>query len=243
MRGHGSRQQKGYSLLAVVVLLSLFAVIALQFLDRTTKSIQISGYARDSAESLVLAEAAMNTLYGSFVYDADLDGANGPDNLTTVNTKPGQIEISLPYMYFVNGGAGVDQTAPSLLQRIADGEAAAQGGAVNNHGTSAARLRIDNLFQAGNAGAPIMFVHAPDEPAKLKRVTTTWSATNATRKAAAWLELTKNPLLDGTYGIYVQAAAQVGDAKAYVQRFAGTMTDTLGRRVGALNESKPIAGN
>lgn len=238
-----NRAQGGYALLAVVVVMSVFTVVSLQYMERTAKSIQLSGYGRDSSESLLMAEGAMNMLYGRFIFDDDIDGDDINDNTETIDSTKSPPGIPLPYMFYVTGGHGIDQTAPSLLQRIANGEASATSGAVENHSISASKLRVDDLFQGGPGTAPLLFVQDTDNAGHLKISHGSWNSTNDTHKAAAWLELVQSPTQAGKIQVFVQALAQVGNSKSYVQRFAGTFSATLGRRFGALNESNPATNN
>lgn len=228
----------GYTLITVVVVLSVFAVISLQFMDRTVKSIQVSGYSRDSTESLLLAESAMNTVYGSFIYGVDFDGDTHPDNVAALDIQQDPPVIPLAYMYYVSGNTGVDQTAPTLLQRVADGEATALAGRINGHAIAATtnELRISNLFDQNVS--PLVFEQDKNNPGNITRVAKTWEQANGTRKAAGWLELVKNQD-SGAIEVYAEATAQVGNAKSYVQRYAGVYSNTLGKRIGALNEANP----
>lgn len=237
-RARPTHKQGGYTLVALVVVLSMLGVASMQYMERTAQSLQMSGYARDSAESLLLAEAAMNMVYGRFIYDGDLDRVNGPDNLASINTKATPPTIPLPYMYYVTAGDGIDQSQPSLLQRVADGEAAAQGADVDDRAVPSdiPRLRVDNLFNAGGGFAPLMFGQDDNDPGLQVR-NGTWTGLESPRKAAAWLELVRDPDTERLQ-VFVEAVGQVGNAKSYVQRFVGSYTDTLGH-LGALNESNP----
>jgi len=231
--------QDAYILLLSIVLLLALLMASLNFFEQSTDSIQISGYNRDSSESLLFAESAMNMLYGQFVFDKDLDGDTEIDNIEKLNVDNPE-SLPLSYSYFVTAGNGIDQSLPSLLQRIANGEARNNGGAGNNNSfnTNQNELLIDNLF-TGTA-KPILFKF--DAQNKLDIVADSnenWSnfSSGKLKSAAAWLELVRNPELPGTIQVYVQSVAKVGNSKSYVQRLIGTYPTTLGIKLGGLNES------
>ncbi len=56
------------------------------------------------------------------------------------------------------------------------------------------------------------------------------------------MELVRNPADDGGAQLYVQSAAQVGNAKSYVQRYVGAYEQTSGLLISPLNQvSQPIS--
>lgn len=224
---HIVSSQKGYILIITIVLLSVLLIMSLNFFKRTADSLQMSGYNRESTESLVIAESAMNFLYGRYIYNADLDGKNGIDIDVKINpSKPN--EIDLPYLYYVSSDGSIDQKNPSLLQKIANGEARNIGATINNHevAKTTERLQIMNLYS--NKAKPIVFQF--NALNQIEQTETEWSAVsgNNSKAAVAWLELVKNEELEGTVQVYVQAVGKVGTSKSYVQRLIGYIPTTLG---------------
>jgi hypothetical protein len=70
---------------------------------------------------------------------------------------------------------------------------------------------------------------------------TSWDAETNPEKAAAWIEVIQNPNNTDAIDLIVQAAAQVGKAKSYVQRYVGSFSQgsTLGS-VSLLSEASNI---
>lgn len=221
------------SILLVLVML----IGTLNFLEQSTESIQISGYNRDSSESLLLAESAMNMLYGKFRYkqDIDNDGSNTPDlDQTPILTDLDSLPLS--YSYFVTGGTGIDQALPSLLQRVANGEARNTGSAGNNHSFSVDQneILVENLYT--NSARPIIFVLNNEN--NLVPSNQTWNELKSsnTKFAAAWLEFVNNPALEGAIQIYVQSVSKVGSSKSYVQRYVWHYSDTMGENLSPITQ-------
>lgn len=235
-----AHREQGYVLLTVVILLGVLSVVVSQFLSRAVQATQTAGYGRDSSESLLLAESAMNMLYGQFVFDGDLNGDGVADREQRPNLAASPAAVPLGYMFYIAGsGPGIEATDPGLLQRVADGEAWAQGANITTQAvaSAAARIEVNDLF--GNGFSPVLFVQ--DNNGDIVRANTTWDNTRGPRKAAAWLELVRNedPDSGGSVKVYVEAVGQVGHAKSYVQRYIGEYSNTLGTNVGALNEANP----
>jgi len=233
------KSQRAYILIFSLILLALMLVASLSYFEQSSSSLQISGYNRDSSESLMLAESAMNLVYGNFVFDKDLDDDQIVDNIAPLNIDNPTAENGIPveYAYYISNGTGIDQQLPSLLQRVANGEARNSGGTGNGHSFSASQnvLLIENLF-TGSA-KPIVF--ELNSQGQLVPSTKSWAtlSTTHTKSAAGWLELVRNPQLEGTIQVYVQAVSKVGDSKSYVQRLIGAYPTTLGINLGGLNES------
>jgi len=233
-------RQDAYILLLSIILLLALLMASLNFFEQSADSLQISGYNRDSSESLLFAESAMNMLYGQFVFNANLDGDTEIDNNEKLNVDNPE-SLPLPYSYFITAGNGIDQALPSLLQRIANGEARNSGSASNNNSfnTNQNELLIDNLFTASGA-KPILFKFDAQNKLDIEANSNeNWSnfSSGKLKSAAAWLELVRNPELPGTIQVYVQSVAKVGSSKSYVQRLIGTYPNTLGIKLGGLNES------
>ena len=64
-------QQSGYLLILVAVFLLILTASSAQFFVRQTDNIRSSGALRDSTESLMLAETAMEMLRGQFINTLD----------------------------------------------------------------------------------------------------------------------------------------------------------------------------
>jgi len=234
-------KQSGYILLYVTILLIALVFSSSKFLERTMMSMKNSGENRDSAESLILAESAMNLVYGQFIFDGDLDGngaiENNPfiDNEVFIDFNNALPYINLHYIYYVSDGSSINSEMPMILQWVADGEAIAQGDGINGQIISAStnKLIISDLFKSDNT--PLLYT--TDETGKLVKQDSnvSWEDLTATKKTTVWMELVSNPADDGAAQLYVQAAAQVGDAKSYVQRYVGAYEQTSGTLLFPLN--------
>jgi len=233
-------KQSGYVLLYVTILLIALVFASSKFLERTMMSMKNSGENRDSAESLLLAESAMNLVYGQFIFDGDVDG-NGSigneaaiDNRIPINFNDPLPYIDLHYVYYVSDGSGINSQIPMILQWVADGEAIAQGEGISGQiiSSSTSKLIIADLFTSINS--PLLY--NTDETGNLVKQGTSWNNLISTKKTAVWMELVCNPNDDGAAQLYVQAAAQVGDAKSYVQRYVGAYERTSGVLISPLNQ-------
>ena len=230
------KRNSGYILVLTIVLLAALLVMSLSFFKRTADSLQVSGYNRYAAESLVVAESAMNMLYGRYVYNADLDGDGVKDIEERIDLKS-LTDLPLPYMYFVSTDTEIDQKLPSILQRIANGEARGEGHTLSNHQVSsdAHRLLISNLTTS--KAKPVIFQF--NDSHQLVKTSRSWTdlASSSEKGAAVWLELVKNEDMEGTVQVYVQAVGKAGSSKSYLQRYIGNFKTTLGVELGGLNES------
>jgi len=238
------RRQSGYILVVSIILLGAMLIATLGFFEQSADSVQMSGYSRDSAEALLLAESAMNMLYGTFVFNKDIDNDAIVDRDETYdlnNPNP----LPLPYMYFVSAivNAEINQAQPSILQLVANGEArsgtARTAVAVSSNvvPSSAGNLLINELFTATTR--PVLYTL--DNNNRLVSSNNTWATmrNNNQTAAVAWLELTRDTTIaNSPVEIYVQSAAQVGRSINYVQRFIGILPNTLGI-LGGANESSP----
>jgi len=243
---HIHKKQAGYIVILTIVLLSALLVSSLSFFERTADSMQMTGYSRDSAESMLFAESAMNLVFGQFQSGA-LVGDDAVSDNTQQLTNPAN--MPLPYLFHVSeNNPAIDQALPSILQRVADGEARNAGTAVNGSIVNVVsnNLLVENLFTA--TSQPMVFGvndgrTGRDNSNRLLdlNITTAAGWTNAIpdepKIAAVWFELVQNPALAGSVQVYIQVASQVGRSKSYVQRLIGSYPTTLGRRLGGINEA------
>jgi|GEM_PF-1734863 len=272
MRTHPTLHQrshaKGFILLFVLILLIGLMVTSAGFFYRATDSTKISGTERDYDQALMLAEAGSNLVAGRFfnldttqytltgctgttaVGDMDCDGEldNSQGRVSsTASAIPNSPLNPLPYQFYMSTtvSGGITQSSPSLLQRVADGEARNSGSSQNSREilTSVQYLRIRDLFSntdaPGNPAAkirPLLFVQDANG---LTRSTNKWQDESASEKVAVWLEVTKNPDPNNSQwsDIYLCSAAQVGNAKAYLLRFMGSYSNVFGTLPAPLSES------
>ncbi len=229
-------QSAGYILVVTVILLAALLVMSLSFVERTKDSLQIAGYNRGAAESVLIAESAMNLLYGRIIYNADLDtdGINDIEERINFN-RPEQPPF--PYLYFVSATNNIEQASPSILQRIANGEARGENGSVASHivNPGSARLKVTDLY-SGNA-RPIVFEF--DAQNRMVVSNKSWSELEGknTKAAVAWVEMVKNDNLDGAFQFYAQAVGKAGNSKSYVQRLILKTDTVLGSDVPTLGEA------
>jgi len=242
------RRQSGSILILTVILLGAMLLATLSYFEQSSNSIQMSGYSRDSAEALLLAESAMSKLYGEFIFGRDINGKNGAD-LDESFDKSDLANIPLHYLYYYSENNSIDENQPNILQLIANGEAKSGSAqtlaTVSNHRVNKSgsnNLLINSLFVNTGNGTnklqPILYtLDANHQLVKIDNKSWTGTAAND-RAAAAWIELVRTSTENDTIQIYVQAAARVGKAKNYVQRFAGIFQNTLGI-LSAATESSP----
>lgn len=254
-----SRQsnQHGYILPLVLVMLVMLMLSSASFFHRSTSETQLSGANRDYDQARLLAESSMNLVMGRIVnFNATSAVANttlaeipcvAPASAPAVNdlncngfpdaneAKPASFAPVLPlpigYEFFLSNGAGITETTPGVLQRVANGEAYNSGTALAGQSVplNTARLRINDLFIDANL-RPLLLTQTRNG---LTFSTRTWDRESAPEKAAVWLEVSRDPdpAHATWYDLYIASSAQVGNAKAYVQRFVGAYTDMLGARV------------
>ncbi len=239
-------REAGYILLMVAVFILILLGGSTQFFSRVTENTRISGGVRDNTEALLLAESALNRLMGQFVntLDSDIDG-------TVDKTEAGLIQSNMadprafmmPYMFYTSSATALDQTRPSLLQKIADGEAsnAANAPLVDARLSNAvAALRINDLFVSATT-RPVLYT-LNNNGMLVNSVAANWNADNSASKAAAWIETTQNPVQTDAVDLYVQSMAQTGNARCYLQRYVGTYfaSVTIGS-ISVLAEASNIA--
>ena len=224
-------------------------IATLNYFEQSKDSIQMSGYNRNASEALLLAESAANMLYGRFVFGGDLNGDGTNDNRQGFN-ETDLSNLPLHYMYYRGAETtdgqedGADniiaRSKPSILQLIANGEArSATATSMTTDSAhkiphNAASLMITDLYSTidNKTVKPILFTIDDSENGghklKIEPGTSTWTGITGNKKAAAWLELTKDPTKAGTIQIYVQAVGQIGKSKNYIQRFVGIFPNSLG---------------
>ncbi|MDQ7072386.1 MAG: hypothetical protein Q9N32_00920 [Gammaproteobacteria bacterium] len=136
--------QKGAALITMVVIMLAILMSSSVYLNgRMKTSTKLSGAERDNSEAFLYAESTMELLRGRFINNLDTqDSAISASCDDGTGVSPDKCEAGLiqqyiqnpignlvdnnlmPYMYYVTA-AGIniiDQTSPTLLQRIADGE-------------------------------------------------------------------------------------------------------------------------
>lgn len=252
------RAQHGYILPLVLVLLIMLMVGSASFFYRSTQGTQLSGANRDYDQARLLAESSMNLVLGRLTnFSATSAVANTsaavvpcigaasaplPNDLNCNGTadaneaKPASFTPTLPlsvgYEYFLTTGTGITESTPGILQRVANGEARSSGnGALTDQSvpTGIANLRINDLFIDATQ-RPLLLTQSRNG---LTFSSNSWNNEAAPEKSAVWLEISRDPdpAHASWYDLYLCSAAQVGSAKAYIERFVGAYTDLLGARV------------
>ena len=249
------RQQNGLALILVLVLLLITAAASVFFYNSMVGSTRLSGANRDNTASLLLAESALELLRGGFGNQLNSDANNetihasdctksrvvgqtttlySVDNceayevIRDVNSTTHVADVIAPldYVFFVNdGGAGLTETRPSLLQKVANGEAKGVSDSAarvpNNQvvAEGTADLTINDLFS--NSHKPL--VYAMNQNGLLvESNSASWTGITTQEKAAAWLEFTRNAADNKAMDIWVQAVGQTGFSRSYLQRYVGT---------------------
>ncbi|MFQ5470770.1 MAG: hypothetical protein ACE5EH_10765 [Gammaproteobacteria bacterium] len=220
------KKQSGYILLLVTMFLFILMGTSAQFMNRVSDGTKLSSMVSDNSESLLLAESAMNMLMGKFANTLDSDNDAIPDNQEAGNIQSNLTNPNaflMPYMYYVTTGAGIDQNAASLLQKVADGEAS--GATVEKLtqqqvASNVNLLRVNALF-ISNTVKPKLYTQN-NNGLLIDSTAADWANESGTAKAASWIELIENPNVANALDIYVQSVAQVGISKSYVQRYVGS---------------------
>ncbi|MBI1195178.1 MAG: hypothetical protein GC138_04980 [Gammaproteobacteria bacterium] len=220
------KSERGYILLLVAIFILVLMSTSAQFFNRVTENTRMSGGMRDNNEAVLLAESALNHLMGQFVNSLDAN-ANG----TADKTDAGAIQVNMtdpsgvlmPYMFYVSTGTALDQTTPSLLQKVADGEAsnaAAAAYAVPRVSSGTATVRVNSLFISA-AMKPMLYT-VNNNGLLIDSAAANWNGEANSSKAAAWIEVAQTPNQADAVDLYVQAVAEVGNAHTYLQRYIGT---------------------
>ncbi|BBI98910.1 hypothetical protein FGKAn22_06030 [Ferrigenium kumadai] len=251
--------QRGYILPFVLVMLVMLMVGSAGFFYRSAQGTQLSGATRDYDQARLLAESGMNLVLGRITnFSAtsavvstsaavipciaaasapavnDLNCNDVPD---ANEAKPASFTPPLPlpvgYEYFLTNaaGAGITETAPGILQRVANGEARNSSNALTDQSvlTGTTNLRVNDLFISSTL-RPLLLTQNKDG---LTFSSKTWDKEPSAEKTAVWLEVSRDPdpAHASWFSLYLCSAAQVSNAKAYVQRFIGAYTDQLGAQV------------
>jgi len=219
-------RERGYILLLVAVFMLVLMGSSAQFFSRVTENTRMSGSMRDNNEAALLAESALNHLMGQFVntLDANANGVADQSDAGAIQLNmPDPTAVLMPYMYYVSAGTALDQTAPSLLQKVADGEAsnaAAAALVVPRVSNAAQTMRVNNLFISASI-KPMLYT-LNNNGLLINSVAANWNAEAGASKAAAWIEVTQDPVQADAVDLYVQSVAQAGNAHTYLQRYIGT---------------------
>jgi len=231
------KKQDGYIVIVTIALLATLLSVTIGSFERLKNNRQLSGYNRDSAESLLLAESAMNFMIGlyqttSMDGDAFIDG----NEVININLLPISDNLPTPYFYFVsNAGGTIDQNTPSILQRVANGEAMNLSNPLANRVVPFAsnNLLISDLFVDANT-RPMVFTLNGVNLFQIEAINTSgeWDAAATIaanpKIAAAWMEIVDDPNIIGSLEVYIAALAKVGRSKSYVQKLYGTVNTNLG---------------
>ena len=245
------KSQRGYVLLVVLVFLAILLSAGAHFYINSTEHAKQAGGIRDITESVLFAESAMYRGVGDFLFGADDDAAsalpnflNEPDNFLNV------VKNVTPLFYLTDistADTELDQTAPSLLQIVANGEAALVDETVltsqriTTNAGSLTQLRINDLFHATSEFRPNLYVIDQATGLLVNSAAADWDSEEAISKAAVWYEVIAAG--DSAVDIYVQAVAQVDGRKSYMQRIMVTYEPSyyLGEDLGALNGASTAA--
>jgi len=224
-------REKGYILLLVAVFIMILMASSAQFFSRVTENTRMSGGMRDNNEAALLAESALNHLMGQFVNTLDADGNGVADKADAGAIQANMADpttVLSPYMFYVSTATALDQTSPSLLQKVADGEASnvAAAALVNPRVSNAtATVRVNSLFISA-ANKPMLYTQNGNG-LLVDSAVANWNAETNPGKAAAWLEVIQNPNQADAVDLYVQATAEVGNAHTYLQRYIGTYFSSI----------------
>ena len=237
------RNQKGFILILTLVLLVMLMLVSASFFSRHMDATDMSAMRRDHDLALSLVESGItrvmgkyynddSTLYAgigcvnaSMIGDMNCDGAH--DN---IESRPSSFNPPLPldvtYEFFLSNaaGAGITETSPGILQKIADGEARQSGSAGQTNAVlaSTAYLVVNDLF-GGAVNSPLLFTSTASGLAKSS---STWNAESADSKVAVFIEVTRNATQSNWLDIWVCGVAQVGLSKAYGMRYMGSVSYT-----------------
>lgn len=252
---HRPCRERGMTLVLVLVLLVITAAASIFFYNSMVGTTRMSGVNRDNSASLLLAESALETLRGGFsnqlnsdvndetIYESDctqsqavgesvitysLDNCEAYEVIRDLDSTTHITDTIEPldYIFFVNdGGSGLTETRPTVLQKVANGEAESiadsAGRVLDNQVVleSANEVTLNDLFSIDHKPK----VYTLNENGLLVASNSaSWTGETSQEKAAAWLELTRNPDDDTAMDIWVQAVGQAGFSRSYLQRYVGT---------------------
>ena len=248
------RHERGITLILVLILLVIAVAASAFFNNSMVNSTRISGANRDNSASLLLAESAMETLRGRLLNEMDDDNGGESDTCDdscelheivleeylASSTDVLTMLAEADYVYFAGDGTnGISETRPSVLQKVANGEAAMLGSGTRVTSQEVASSMDEILCQdLFSGGTPMLFTTGPGLDWAGSTTSNTnnllvasayasWDAQKAGNDynqtiAAAWAEITQNPANLNAMDLWVQAIAQVGWSKSYLQRYIGT---------------------
>lgn len=249
--------QAGYILPFVLVLLVMLMVSSAGFFYRSTQGTQLSGATRDYDQARLLAESSMNLVLGRItnfsatsavagttpavipciaaasapaVNDLNCNGAADANEAKPASFTP-TLPLPVGYEFFLTNGTGISESSPGILQLVANGEARNSANALADQSVSTAikALRINDLFISASV-RPLLLTQNRNG---LTFSANNWNNEVAAEKAAVWLEIARDPdpAHATWYSLYLCSAAQIGNSKAYIQRYVGAYTDQLGGQV------------
>jgi len=259
-------KQNGAALITMVMIMLVILMSSSVYLNSRMKtSTKLSGSERDNSEAFLYAESTMELLRGRFINNLDTqnsavsgacdDGTGtSPDKCETgliqqyIQNPIGNLVDNnlMPYMFYVTAAGinTIDQTTPMLLQRIADGEALKPNNAgaginivSNSVPIAVTTLNLNDLF---DSGSPFLFT-TNNNGLLIDSNAASWTALNTSVKSMAWIEVIRNPSDNQAIDLYVQAVAQSGNSKRYLQSYIGTYgAQTLGTSLAGLIEASNI---
>ena len=228
------QKQQGYVLFLVIIFVTVIFGSSASFLVKSVQHSNESGSIRDMSESLLMAESAMNRVMGQFLSSDDSQKAvNLPIFIDNEDSLAG-IMAQIPYLYYINKTDSSDtreinQTSPSLLQIISNGEAANAGfidlvspKIVTSDADPLNALRINDLFDDTGLFRPFLFTMDPSNGFLTTSNALSWDSETSIEKVAVWLEAIQNETNSETVDIFVQAAAEIDGIKSYTQQYVGS---------------------
>jgi hypothetical protein len=248
--------QAGYILPFVLIFLIVLIFGSAGFFYRSTQGTQLSGATRDYDQARLLAESSMNLVLGRItnftatsavantsaavipcIAAASAPAVNDLNCNSTADAneaKPASFTPALPlpvgYEFFLSNGAGISESTPGILQLVANGEARNTANPLASQSVPTnVNMRINDLFISASL-RPLLLTQSQNG---LVFSNNTWDTEQSPEKAAVWLEVSRDPdpAHASWYSLYLCSAAQVSNAKSYIQRFIGAYTDQLGARV------------
>ena len=237
------KKQKGYILPLVLILLTAMIAGSAAFFGRANDSASMSALQRDHDLAVTLAESGANRVLGLYYNDDATPRAVASCGVSTMigdmncdtlhdnpQSKPDSLNPTLPlplaYEFFLTSSNGLTESAPGILQMIANGEArnVSTPAANQSISTTTTRMKVSDLFVSASV-SPLLFTNGSGG---LVRSSNSWSAETSEEKVAVFLEATRNPdpLKSTWIDLYINSVARVGTSRAYVLRYIGSFTDT-----------------
>lgn len=228
-----NKHQKGSALIYAVIAVLVIMSGVTAFMNRSGMDTRYGGSIRDAELARLLADSAMNRVYGRFIANGigagDENGDGTYDRLQAWSLITGVgATLPLDYGFYVQ-----TVTMPEVIRRVAAGDAAGTTCAITNADvTPCTALSVNDLF--GLNSKPVLFVQTDRLSAS---AAADWTSETAKNKAAVWLEYVSNPKHAKWLDIYISSTSQVGRARAYVQKYLGSYTDELGGMIAPITES------